>query len=55
MRLSDQQVNVNVNVYVYSLDIPSSSADCTIYTPGIGTHSYTVSSPLGRIQRIFCS
>ena len=21
--------------------------DCTIYTPGIGTHSFTVSSPLG--------
>ena len=32
--------NINVNVYVCSLDIPSSSADCTIYTPGIGTHSY---------------
>ena len=26
-------VNVNVNVYVYSLDIPSSSADCTILRP----------------------
>ena len=30
-----------------------SSADFTIYTPGIGTLSYMVSSPLGRIQRIF--
>ena len=29
-----------------------SSADFTIYTPGIGTLSYTVSSTLGRIQRI---
>ena len=32
-------VNVNVNVHVYSPDIPIGSADCTIYTPGIGTHS----------------
>ena len=31
------------------------STDFTIYTPGIGTLSYAVSSPLGRIQRIFCS
>ena len=36
-------------------DIPSSSADFTNYTPAIGTLSYTVSSPLGRIQCIFCS
>ena len=36
-------------------EIPVASADFTIYTPGIGTLSYTVSSPLGRIQRIFCS
>ena len=41
------KVNVNVNVHVYSPDIPVGSADCTIYTPGIGTHSFTVSSPLG--------
>ena len=33
-------VNVNVNVHVYSPDIPVGSADCTIYTPGIGTHSF---------------
>ena len=33
----------------YSPDIP---ADCTIYTPGIGTHSITVSSPRGRIQHL---
>ena len=45
-------VNVNVNVHVYSPDIPVGSADCTIYTPGIGTHSFTVSSPLGRIQHL---
>ena len=32
-------------------DIPVNSADFTIYTPGIGTLSYMVSSPLG----IFCS
>ena len=32
-----------------------SSADFIIYTPGIGTLFYTVSSPLGKIQRIFCS
>ena len=44
--------NVNVNVHVYSPDIPVGSADCTIYTPGIGTHSFTVSSPLGRIQHL---
>ena len=44
--------NVNVNVHVYSPDIPAGSADCTIYTAGIGTHSFTVSSPLGRIQHL---
>ena len=43
---------INVNVHVYSPDIPIGSADCTIYTPGIGTHSITVSSPLGRIQHL---
>ena len=31
---------------------PLSSADLTIYAPGIGTLSYTVSSPLGRIQHL---
>ena len=45
-------VNVNVNVHVYSPDIPVGSADCTIYTPGIGTHSFTISSPPGRIQHL---
>ena len=48
-------VNVNqknVNVSVYSLKSPLSSADFTIYAPGIGTLSYTVSSPLGRIQHL---
>ena len=45
-------INVNVNVHVYSPDIPVGSADCAIYTPGIGTHSFTVSSPLGRIQHL---
>ena len=29
------------------------SIDFTCYIPGIGTHTYTVSSPLGRIQRSF--
>ena len=47
-----QNVNVNVNVSVYSLKSPLSSADFTIYAPGIGTLSYTVSSPLGRIQHL---
>ena len=36
-------------------DIPVGSADFTIYTPSIGTLSYTVSSPLGRIQHTFGS
>ena len=45
-------VNVNVNLHAYSQDTPLGSADCTIYTPGIGTHSFTVSSPLGRIQHL---
>ena len=47
-----KNINVNVHVHVYSPDIPTGSADCTIYTPGIGTHSFTVSSPLGRIQNL---
>ena len=42
--MSIQYVNVNVNVHVYSPDIPVGSADCTIYTPGIGTHSYSLIS-----------
>ena len=42
--------NVNVNVYVDSLIFPLSSADFTIYTPGTGTLSYSVSSPLGKNQ-----
>ena len=44
--------NVNVNVQVYSPDIPVGSADYTIFTPGIGTHSFTVSSPMVRIQHL---
>ena len=43
-------INVNVNMFVLYSDIHLSSADFTICTPGIGTLSYTVSSPLGRIQ-----
>ena len=42
----------NVNVYVLSL-ISRSSAHFTIYTTGIGTLAYTVSSPLGRIQHLY--
>ena len=42
---------INVNVYVYCPDIAVRSADCTVYTPGIGTHSVTVSSPLGTIHQ----
>ena len=45
-------VNVNLNVSVYSLKSPLSSADFTIYAPGIGTLSYTVASPPGRIQHL---
>ena len=45
-------IYVNVNVSVYSLKSPLSSADFAIYAPGIGTLSYTVSSPLGRIQHL---
>ena len=41
-----------VHAHVYSPDIPVSSADCTMYTPGIGTRSFTVSSPLWRIQHL---
>ena len=50
--LFSMQLNVNVNVHVYSPDIPVGPADCTIYTPAIGTHSFTVISPLGRIQHL---
>ena len=45
-------VKCKCKVYVYSPDIPVGSADCIGYTPGIGTHSFTVSSPLGRIQHL---
>ena len=45
-------IDVNVNVHVHSPDIPMSSADCTIYNPGIGTYSFIVSSPLGRMHCI---
>ena len=42
-----------LKAHVYSLNIPERSADCTIYTPGIGRHScFTVSSPLSRIQHL---
>ena len=50
--MSKINVNVNINVSVYSLKSPLSSADFTIYAPGIGTFSYTVSSPLVRIQHL---
>ena len=43
---------INVNVHVYSPDIPVGSTDYTICNPGIGTHSFTVSFPLGRIQHL---
>ena len=43
-------LNVNIKVSVYSLKSPLSSADFTMYAPGIGTLSYTVSSPLRRNQ-----
>ena len=50
--VSQNKRKINVNVSVYSLKTPLSSADFTIYAPGIGTLSYTVSSPLGRIQHL---
>ena len=52
MLLHTRLLHINVNVSVYSLKSPLSSADFTIYAPGIGTLSYTVSSPLGRIQHL---
>ena len=37
------RLDINVNVHVYSSDLSPdicvSSADCTTYTPGTGTHS----------------
>ena len=36
-----------LNVNVYSPYIPVRSTDCTIKTPGFGTHCFTVSSPVG--------
>ena len=45
---------LDVNVCVYSPDVPTSSIRLYNF-PGIGTHSFTVSPPLGRIQCIFCS
>ena len=42
------RVNVNVNVDVYSLISLWVQKTFKSYTPGIGTLSYTVSSPLGR-------
>ena len=50
--LTSKRKRKRVNVSVYSLKSPLSSADFTIYAPGIGTLSYTVSSPLGRIQHL---
>ena len=47
-------LSVNVNVHVYSSDIPVGSADCTIYTPDIVTHSFMVSSPLRSSAFLHC-
>ena len=46
-RETPEYTAINVNVHVYSPNILVGSADCTIYTPGIGTHSFAGSSPLG--------
>ena len=35
---------INVNIHVCSPDILIGSADCTIYTPGIGTHTFSLIS-----------
>ena len=42
-------------MYVYSLISHRVQQTSQFYIPGIGTLSCTVSFPLGRIQRIFCS
>ena len=42
----------NTELELFELTSPLSSADFTIYAPGIGTLSHTVSSPLGRIQHL---
>ena len=45
---------INVNVHVYSPSIPVGSADCTIYTSGIGTHSVSQSHLLwGEFIRVY--
>ena len=47
-------INVNVTVDVYSLISPWVQQTLQ-FTPLVLELSYTVASPLGRIQRIFCS
>ena len=41
--------------YTWLEDTTLRDHNYTIYTPSIGTLSNMVSSPLGKIQRIFCS
>ena len=42
-------------IHIYTSDILMNSAACTIYRAGVGKHSFTVLSALGRIQCICCS
>ena len=46
---------VKVKVNVYSPDIPKRFSRFCINYPGIGTNSFTVSSPWGKCSAIFCS
>ena len=47
--------SLSVNVYIFIVRHPRELSRLHNLHPGIGTHSYTVSSPLGRIQRFFSS
>ena len=46
MTIKRTVAKLKVQIYVYSPDIPVSSADVTLILPlGVGTHSFTFSSP----------
>ena len=46
---------IDANAHVYSPGIPVSSADCTIYAPGIVDHTPLRCRLLWRVEQIFCS
>ena len=54
MKMNVKRVNVKMNVYVYSL-ISMRVQQTSQVTPLVLELSYTVESPLGRIQHIICS